>query len=164
MTKSNSATLDVDLSRVETKTSVVGNGNTSKSLVQLPLGNVRDLQTGTLQEDGDGQRRSNGEVNGGGGSISISNDLSKNGSLELLGLGAGSKQKSSSTIVQRRSIGGSDSSVLDESRAEAGILSSLTDLGPSSSETTVSPFLVLMVTGTISSAKALLSRDSMALR
>ena len=113
----NRATEDVDALGVEAEDLNVGQGNNGESLVDLVEVNVLLGQTSVLDGLGDGQGRGSGEALGLMGGIGPANDLGKGLDTELLKLALRDEDNSGSTVVDGRSVGGSDGAVGDEDSA-----------------------------------------------
>lgn len=120
MAQGNRATLLVHLRGVKTKSLLDSLADGSESLVDLPYGDILNLQAGALEDLGDGESGSEREVDGGGSGISRGNDAGGDVGVAPEGLEdrLGSENEGRGAVGEGRGVGSGDCAVLLEGGAE----------------------------------------------
>ena len=72
--ESDCAAVDIDLGGVEAEDPLDGEADSGKGFVDLELANVSKVQAGTLQGEGDGERRRKRKVDGVRGGVGVGYD------------------------------------------------------------------------------------------
>ena len=119
MAERNGTTMEVDLVFADVEDLHVRKSDDAESLVDLESIDSGQLDLGVLQSLGHSEGGGGGELGGVLLSISPAEDFANGLQVVLLDGGLGGEHEGGGAIGERRSVGGSDSSVLLESRAHS---------------------------------------------
>lgn len=126
VTQRNGTSQRVDLGVLKTQDLGVGQDDTGESLVELPNSDLFLGDSSTLQSDRDSLGGGDREVNGGHGSISVADNSGQDAGIAtvLLSNLLVAQNKSASSVVKGRRVGGSDGAgaVTDKGRLQGGDL------------------------------------------